>query len=182
MYILPENKPWRQKTHKNDNFGLRHIIYYWYKVIDNALVLFACWIFSVNTHWDKRETVILTWRYLFMPPTSKKLRGHIGLGLCMCPCVGASVRPLRFAYGQERLEIGSWNLICVISMKNKRTCISFLFVGLFVAELCPFFDSFFFYFAIISLWNLVSKISGEPLQLGSWYLAHRLCPRCRWPD
>ena len=35
-----------------------------------------------------------------MSPTSKKLRGHIGLGLC----VRASVRPLRFAYGQERLD------------------------------------------------------------------------------
>ena len=36
--------------------------------------------------------------------------------------------------------------------------------------------------SFISLWNLVNKISGEPLELGSWYLAHRLCPRCRWPD
>ena len=78
-------------------------------------------------------------------------------------------------------------------MKNERTCIFFLLffffffffffsVGLFVAELCPFFDVFFFffffYFAIISLWNLVNKISGEPLQPGS-YLAHILCPRCR---
>ena len=39
--------------------------------------------------------------------------------------------------------------------------------------------STFFYFAIISLWNLVNKISGEPLKLGSRYLAHRLCPRCK---
>ena len=61
------------------------------------------------------------------------------------------------------------------------TCSSFFSVRLFVAELCPFFDVFF-YFAIISLWNLVNKISGEQLELGSWYLAHRLCPRCRWPD
>ena len=73
-----------------------------------------------------------------------------------------------FAYGQERLEIGSWNLICWISMKNKRTRIFFFSVRLFIAELCPFFRCFF-YFAIISLWNLVNNISGEPLGLGSWF-------------
>ena len=39
--------------------------------------------------------------------------------------------------------------------------------------------STFFYFAIISLWNLVNKISGEPLELGSCYFAHNLCPRYR---
>ena len=39
----------------------------------------------------------------FMSPASKKLRGHIGLGLSVRQCI----RPLRFPYGQERLEIGS---------------------------------------------------------------------------
>ena len=29
--------------------------------------------------------------------------------------------------------------------------------------------------------DLVNKVSGEPLELGS-YLAYRLCARCRWPD
>ena len=46
-------------------------------------------------------------------------------------------------------------------MKNKRT-----HIGFFVAELCPFFNVSF-YFDIISLWNLVNKISGEPLELVS---------------
>ena len=32
---------------------------------------------------------------------------------------------------------------------------------------------------IVKLWNLVNKISGEPLVLGSCYLAHRFCSRCR---
>ena len=41
---------------------------------------------------------------MFMPPTSKKLWGHIGLGLSVGLCVRASVT---LAYGQERLEIGS---------------------------------------------------------------------------
>ena len=45
----------------------------------------------------------------------------------LCASMGASVHPLRFAYGQEWLEIGFWNLICEISMKNKRTHILFLF-------------------------------------------------------
>ena len=35
--------------------------------------------------------------------------------------VSACVRPLRFANGQERLEIGSLNLIYGICMKNKRS-------------------------------------------------------------
>ena len=36
---------------------------------------------------------------IFMPPTSKKFRGHIGLGLSVCLCV-------TLALGQEPLEIG----------------------------------------------------------------------------
>ena len=41
---------------------------------------------------------------IFMPPTLKNLRGHIGLGLFVW-------HSLRFTYGQERFKIGSWNLI-----------------------------------------------------------------------
>ena len=104
---------------------------------------------------------------IFMPPATKKLRRHIGLGLC--------VRWSHFAYGQERLEIGSWNLICGISMKNRDPYFFFFSVGLFVAELCPFFDVSF-WFCHYKPMNLVNKISGEPLELGSWYLANRLCP------
>ena len=53
--------------------------------------------------------------------TSKKLRGHTGLGQC--------THPLLFAYGQEWLEIGSWNLIHGISMKNKQSHIFFAFLS-----------------------------------------------------
>ena len=50
-----------------------------------------------------------------MPPTSKKFGEHIGLVLSVAGLVvGLSVT---LAYGQERLKIGSWNLICGISMK-----------------------------------------------------------------
>ena len=42
----------------------------------------------------------------------------------VCPSVCASIT---LAYGQEQLEIGSWNLICEITMKFKRTRIFFSF-------------------------------------------------------
>ena len=83
-------------------------------------------------------------------------------------------------------------------MKNKRTrsCFFFFFFFFFffVVVVVVFFFFFFrrtfccrvmpfstvFYFAIISLWNIVNKIPREPLELG--YSAHRLCPKCRWHD
>ena len=53
-----------------------------------------------------------------IPPTLKKLKGHIGLGLSLrlpvCLCV-------RYALGQESLEIGSCYLVCGRSMKIKTT-------------------------------------------------------------
>ena len=90
--------------------------------------------------------------HIFMPPTSKTLRGHIGLGLCVCP--------LRLAYGQERLEIGSC-LICRISMKKKRTRI---FCRTFHCRVMYLFN-IIFYFAIISPWKSVNTIPEEPLGL-----------------
>ena len=41
-----------------------------------------------------------------MSPTSKKVRGHIGLGLSVCVWVAGWVSVV-LAYCQERLEIGS---------------------------------------------------------------------------
>ena len=60
----------------------------------------ACWVMQNN---DPKEQ-------MFMTPTSKKFRGHIGLGMSVCP--------LRFAYCQGQFEIGSWNLIYRISTKK----------------------------------------------------------------
>ena len=61
----------------------------------------------------------------FLCSNFKENEGHIGLDLpVVCLCVRASVT---LEYDQERLEIGSWNLICGISMKNKRTRILFSF-------------------------------------------------------
>ena len=49
-------------------------------------------------------------------------------------------------------------------MNNKRTCIFFP-SDISLQNYAPF--STFFDFAIISLWNIVNKISGEPFGLGS---------------
>ena len=87
-----------------------------------------------------------------MPPTSKKLRGHIGLGLYVHLSVRPSVYLSVTLFGswltQEQLMLKSWNFICGMYMKNKRTHIfipspvlSFLSYGPFwVLELWPFFD------------------------------------------
>ena len=70
-----------------------------------------------------------------MPPASKKLRDILVRAcLCLRACVYASICPLRFAYCQERLEIGSLNLIYGISMKNKGTHFFFFFFS-FLSDL-----------------------------------------------
>ena len=90
----------------------------------------------------------------------------------VCVCVRNT-----FAYGQKQLEIGSWNCLYRTSMKNKGTHI-FVFVG----RICCCRVTPLFRLCIVNLWNLVNQISEESLELGSWYLAHRSCPLCRWPD
>ena len=51
-------------------------------------------------------------------------------------------------------------------MKNKRTRIFFSFPSDFTLQsYAPY--STFFDFPIVSLWNLVNKISREPLEIGS---------------
>ena len=75
---------------------------------------------------------------VYMPPTSKKLRGHIGLGVY----VRLSVT---LVLGKEPLEKGSCNLVCGRSMKIKRSRVFSLSGGLVAAELYPFFDDFIFH-------------------------------------
>ena len=139
---------------------------------------------GIACRYDKMDAIAGQWSpghpdTHFYAPSFKEVEEAYWFG----PLHGAwcVVPALCFAYGQELLEIGSWNLICGISLKNKRTHIFFLFHQTFCCRVMPFFRRVF-YFAILSLWNFVNKVSGEPLELGSWYLAHRLCPRCRWPD
>ena len=54
---------------------------------------------------------------VFMPPTSEKLRGHIGLGLSVRPFVRSSVCPsVRLSVGPSvRLSVARWQL------RNSRT-------------------------------------------------------------
>ena len=90
-----------------------------------------------------------------MPPTLKTLKGNIGLRLSMRVSVRLCKRSRTVR--DRILKFDMWNV-----MKNKRTRIFFFFVGLVTAELCPPFDS-----CVVKLWNLVNKISVEPLELGS---------------
>ena len=67
-----------------------------------------------------------TFTGIFYPPPPphkiwRSLRGHTGLGLSVSVC------PLHIAHGQQRLEIGSWNLIHEMCIKTKRAHICFLF-------------------------------------------------------
>ena len=136
-----------------------------------------CWFCHVAAHFTKtvpNPRLLCSWIVgykffsLFMPPTLKTLKGNIGLRLSMRVSVRLCKRSRTVR--DRILKFDMWNV-----MKNKRTRIFFFFVGLVTAELCPPFDS-----CVVKLWNLVNKISVEPLELGSWYLANRLCPRHRW--
>ena len=117
------------------------------------------------------------YRSFFMPPTSEKLRGHIGLGLSVRPSVRVSVR-LSVILGswetREPLMLESWNFICGMYMKNKRTRIFFFLHQSCGSGVMPLFR--------LCMKNLVNRISGEPLKLESWYLAYSYRPRCRWTD
>ena len=77
---------------------------------------------ATNSYKSVQNTALLCpqlWRM-------KTLRRHFGLlGLSVHTSVHQSIHGTNCVYGQERLEIGSWNLICGISMKNKRTSIFF---------------------------------------------------------
>ena len=78
---------------------------------------------------------------------------------------------------QEPLQLGSWNLYHRLCLKCKWPDQLLVKFSQFITELSPFSV-----FLIITQWNLVNKISQEPLQLGSWNLYHRLCLKYRWPD
>ena len=125
-----------------------------------------------------------------MPPTSKKLRGHIGLGLSVCPSdrlsvwpsvrlsvcpsVRLSVTPYVGCKTREPLELGTWNFIYSISTKNKRKRIFFFFGRPLYGKVMPLFR--------LSHKNLVNTITWERLELGFSYLAYGLGSMFRWPN
>ena len=88
-------------------------------------------------------------------PNFEEVEGHIGLGLCVCASVCYAYHIVR----DRVLKFYMWN-----KYENKRTF--FFSVGLVVAELRPFFRNFVD-FPIVSLWNLVNRISRESLELDS---------------
>ena len=73
---------------------------------------------------------------IFMPPTSKKLRGAYWFGpVCPSLCLSS----VTLAYGEEWFELESWNSVYSINMKNKWTCIfSFFHLG-FLYRVIPLF-------------------------------------------
>ena len=102
---------------------------------------------------------------IFMPPTLKKLRDKL-VWACPSVCAWCVMLCIRSKTVRDR--------ILKFYVKNKRTHIFFL---LFHRTCCRVTGyRHFSDFPIVSLWNLVNKISREPLDLGSRYLAHRLCP------
>ena len=98
---------------------------------------------------------------LFMPPT-----GHIGLGLSVCP----SICLLHVAHGQAWLEIGSWNLIFGMCMKNKRTHIFFSFPSdLSLLSYAPFSVNICLNY--IPFPTLVSCVVKQSCQQNTWRTA-----------
>ena len=92
--------------------------------------------------------------FVFYAPNFKEVEEAHWFGP-VHPCVHGWVT---LCIQSRMLEIGSGNLIYGISMKNKRTHDFFLFRQTFRCRVMPLFRHVF-YIAIISLWNLVNKIS-----------------------
>ena len=80
---------------------------------------------------------------IFMPPTSKKLRGHIGLGLSACPSDRLSVCPSRLLLVvklENRLSL-ELEILYIASVQKISEHVFFFSVGPCMAKLCPFFNS-----------------------------------------
>ena len=79
---------------------------------------------------------------IFMPPTSKKLREHIGLGSSVCLSVRLLITPFVGSKTREPLELRTLNFICSMSTKNKPMHIFFLIGPTLYGKVMPhFFDS-----------------------------------------
>ena len=92
----------------------------------------------IGKAWCRRA--MLSCNSSYYAPNFKEVEGAYWFG----PVRGSVRASVTLAYGQERLEIGSWNLMCGISMKNKRTRIFFLFCWTFHCRVMPLFRRFFF--------------------------------------
>ena len=91
---------------------------------------------------------------LIMPPTLKKVMGHIGFRLCICPSVCASISQSRTVHVRV-LKFHIW----IPHGKIAHTC---LFS-------CPCYLPFWSYAPLKnSEWNLMYAISYELCMLGFW--------------
>ena len=81
------------------------------------------------------------WQHTFVSPSDFYAPNfeEVEEAYCFGP-VRLSVTPFVGCKTGEPFELGTWNFICSISTKNKRSRI-FFSVGPCMAKLCPFFDS-----------------------------------------
>ena len=97
-----------------------------------------------------------------MPPTSKKLRGHIGFVLSVRAPVHPCFRSSHFlmhAISNEPCMLGFWNFIYAFLMEKQLTHIFS----------CPSYLPFWSYSPLKkSEWNLIQAICYEPCMLGFW--------------
>ena len=78
-----------------------------------------------------------------MPPASKKLKGHIGLGLSVRPCIIVSVTLCKRSRTVRDRFLTLIYGMCMKKIEDPYFFFFFFFsVGLVVAELCPFIDPF----------------------------------------
>ena len=127
-----------------------------------------------------------------VPPTSKKLRGHIGLGLSICmsvhyACIQSrtifqtgilAIRDIVNKISGWLLELESWYLAYSL-------CSRFNIIWLSFDKILWIFDwimSLFPTLAFCTVKHPVNKIFGELLELGSWYLWYSLGTWCIWND
>ena len=104
------------------------------------------------------QSTIHTYQQVYDAPHFEEVEEAYWFGP-VCACVRVS----HFPYGQEQLEIGSWNLLCRISMKNKRTYIFFLFRRTFLCRVMPLFWRGFFTLPLWGYGTLSTKYLENPL-------------------
>ena len=116
---------------------------------------------------------------VIMPPTSKKLEGHIASGMFVHVCIRLCMRQSITLFDTKHnfwtiCMLGFWNFIYRFFMRKKLTHIFFLH-----QDYAPFQS----YGPLKKYgWNLVSKISQKLLKLEPWNLVNRLVLMSRWPD
>ena len=107
----------------------------------------------------------------FYAPNFEEVEGAYWFGP-VCPSVGLSVT---HGYGQEPLDIGSWNGKYMYQAWKIRGALIFVFsVGLLVAEVCP---SAFSTYAIITYGSLWTKYLGNHLS-EDLDIRHADCIQC----